>query len=227
MATRKKHTPEQVVRKLATADRMLNEGKDVADVCRELQVSEQTYYRWRNQFGGMKADDAKRLKELEGENATLWNAAAVLSTLDSTPVGMMADPAAVMIRAGLLVGDTELSAGQALGDRFGLPIPARLGMSPFGGDTRGDIWREVDPRRFLQPGQTTTRFAAALRIAFELPVCGAVAVGTSRTDHLRERATAPDLDTDQARIKSYRELLSSARAAAHRAAWSRPAGPRP
>ena len=59
MATRKKHTPEQVVRKLATADRMLNEGKDVADVCRELQVSEQTYYRWRNQFGGMNADNAK------------------------------------------------------------------------------------------------------------------------------------------------------------------------
>ena len=71
MATRKKHTPEQVVRKLATADRMLNEGKDVADVCRELQVSEQTYYRWRNQFGGMQADDAKRLKDLEQENAAL------------------------------------------------------------------------------------------------------------------------------------------------------------
>jgi putative transposase len=71
MATRKKHTPELVVRKLATADRMLNEGKGVADVCRELQVSEQTYYRWRNQFGGMNADDAKRLKDLEQENATL------------------------------------------------------------------------------------------------------------------------------------------------------------
>ena len=71
MATRKKHTPEQVVRKLATADRMLNAGKDVADVCRELQVSEQTYYRWRNQFGGMNANDAKRLKDLERENATL------------------------------------------------------------------------------------------------------------------------------------------------------------
>jgi putative transposase len=71
MATRKKHTPEQVVRKLATADRMLNEGRGVADVCRELQVSEQTYYRWRNQFGGMNANDAKRLKDLERENATL------------------------------------------------------------------------------------------------------------------------------------------------------------
>lgn len=66
-----RHTPEQVVRKLAEADRLLGEGKSVADVCRQLQVSEQTYFRWRNQFGGLKADDAKRLKELERENATL------------------------------------------------------------------------------------------------------------------------------------------------------------
>jgi transposase-like protein len=50
---------------------MLGEGKDVADVCRELQVTEATYYRWRNQFGGLKADDAKRLKDLEQENSTL------------------------------------------------------------------------------------------------------------------------------------------------------------
>ena len=71
MVTTKKDTPEQVVRKLAQADRMLGEGKDVADVCRELAISEQTYYRWRNQFGGLKADDAKRLKDLERENATL------------------------------------------------------------------------------------------------------------------------------------------------------------
>jgi transposase-like protein len=71
MTTRKRHSPEQVVRKLATADRMLGDGKEVADVCRELQVAEQTYYRWRNQFGGLKADDVKRLKELERENVTL------------------------------------------------------------------------------------------------------------------------------------------------------------
>ena len=71
MTTRKRHTPEQVVRKLTQADRMLADGKDVADVCRQLQVSEQTYYRWRNQFGGLKAEDAKRLKDLERENATL------------------------------------------------------------------------------------------------------------------------------------------------------------
>jgi putative transposase len=52
MTTRKRHSPEQVVRKLATADRMLGEGKDVAYVCRELQVSEQTYYRWRTSSAG-------------------------------------------------------------------------------------------------------------------------------------------------------------------------------
>lgn len=71
MATRKRHTPEQIVRKLTTADRLLAEGKDVTDVCRELQVTEASYYRWRNQFGGLKADDAKRLKDLEKENSTL------------------------------------------------------------------------------------------------------------------------------------------------------------
>jgi transposase-like protein len=71
MTTRKRHAPEQVVRKLTQADRLLADGKDIADVCRELQVSEQTYYRWRNQFGGLKADDAKRLKDLEKQNATL------------------------------------------------------------------------------------------------------------------------------------------------------------
>ena len=71
MATRKRHSPELVVRKLVTADRLLAEGKDVAAVCRELAVSEQTYHRWRNQFGGLRADDAKRLKDLERENSTL------------------------------------------------------------------------------------------------------------------------------------------------------------
>ena len=68
---RRRHTPEQVVRKLRTADALLAEGKDIAEVARALEVSEQTYHRWRNQYGGMKADDAKRLKELERENGRL------------------------------------------------------------------------------------------------------------------------------------------------------------
>ena len=68
---RRRHTPEQIIRKLRAADRLLSEGAEVADVARQLEVSEQTYHRWRNQFGGMKADDARRLKELERENREL------------------------------------------------------------------------------------------------------------------------------------------------------------
>ena len=68
---RRRHTSEQVIRKLREADRMLGEGKTILEVARALEVSENTYHRWRNQFGGMKAEDVKRLKELEAENARL------------------------------------------------------------------------------------------------------------------------------------------------------------
>ncbi len=68
---RSRHTAEQVIRKLREADRMSAEGKGVAEVAKALGVSENTYHRWRNQYGGMKADDVKRLKELERENTQL------------------------------------------------------------------------------------------------------------------------------------------------------------
>jgi putative transposase len=68
---RRRHTPEQVIRKLREAERLLGGGKTIPEAAKELGVSEQTYHRWRNQYGGMKANDAKRLKELERENARL------------------------------------------------------------------------------------------------------------------------------------------------------------
>lgn len=68
---RKRHTPEQIVRKLRDADAMLNAGKEMAAVLQTLEVSESTYQRWRSQYGGMKAEEAKRLKELEDENKRL------------------------------------------------------------------------------------------------------------------------------------------------------------
>lgn len=68
---RKRHHPEQIVRKLRDAEAMLNAGKDLAAVLQALEVSQSTFDRWRNQYGGMKADDAKRLKELERENGRL------------------------------------------------------------------------------------------------------------------------------------------------------------
>jgi len=68
---RRRHTPEQIIRKLREAERLLGEGKTVPEAAKALEVSEQTFHRWRNQYGGMKADDVKRLKQLERENATL------------------------------------------------------------------------------------------------------------------------------------------------------------
>jgi putative transposase len=68
---RRRHSPEQIIRKLREADRLLGEGQEVAAVAKQLEVSEQTLHRWRLQYGGLKADDAKRLKELERENARL------------------------------------------------------------------------------------------------------------------------------------------------------------
>ena len=68
---RKRHSPEQIVRKIQEADRILAEGGDVAAVLRQLNVTEATYYRWRNQFGGLKAEDAKKLKHLEKQNLQL------------------------------------------------------------------------------------------------------------------------------------------------------------
>jgi transposase-like protein len=73
MATRrrKRHTPEQIVRKLRDAEAMLNAGKELAEVLQGLEISEATLHRWRAQYGGMKAQEAKRLKELEEENKRL------------------------------------------------------------------------------------------------------------------------------------------------------------
>ena len=67
----KRHSPEQIVRKLREADAMLSPRKSVGEVLQHLGVSEPTYHRWRTQYGGMKAEEAKRLKQLEQENGRL------------------------------------------------------------------------------------------------------------------------------------------------------------
>jgi putative transposase len=72
----KKHTPEQIIAKLREADAELNGGATIGQVCQKLCISEPTFHRWREQYGGMKADAAKRLKELELENRRLKHALA-------------------------------------------------------------------------------------------------------------------------------------------------------
>ncbi len=68
---RRRHTPEQIVRKLAEGEKLLGEGRPTEEVARHLEITESTWHRWRNQYGGMKADDAKELRELRKENQRL------------------------------------------------------------------------------------------------------------------------------------------------------------
>jgi putative transposase len=68
---RHRHTPEQAVRKLREGERLFSEGKDLAEVVRHLGIAESTWNRWKSTYGGMRVDEAKRLKELERENARL------------------------------------------------------------------------------------------------------------------------------------------------------------
>lgn len=78
---RRKRSPEEVIGKLREAEVLLAQGKKVPEICRTLGVSEQSYYRWRNEYGGLKVDQARRLKELERENTRLRKAVSDL-TLD-------------------------------------------------------------------------------------------------------------------------------------------------
>ena len=78
---RKTYGPEQIIGLLREADVALGQGRTVGEVCRELGVTSVTYYRWRKEYGGLKLDQAKRLKELERENARLRKAVSDL-TLD-------------------------------------------------------------------------------------------------------------------------------------------------
>ncbi len=68
---RKRHTPEQIIRKLREAEVELAKGQTTVDAARKLGITEQTYYRWRKEYGGLRLDQAKRLKELEKENGRL------------------------------------------------------------------------------------------------------------------------------------------------------------
>lgn len=75
----KRYSPEEIIRKLREADVLLGQGMKVTEVIRQLGVNKVTYYRWRKEFGGMKTDQARKLKELERENARLKKLVADLS----------------------------------------------------------------------------------------------------------------------------------------------------
>jgi putative transposase len=79
MARRRSFTPEQIITKLREAEILLSQGKTVKEASKLLEISEQTYYRWRREYGGMDATQAKKLKEMEKENARLKKLVADLS----------------------------------------------------------------------------------------------------------------------------------------------------
>ena len=79
MGKRKTYSAEQIIMKLRDADVLIGQGKTVRELCRTLEVSEQTYYRWRNEYGGLDATQARKLKELEKENVRLKHLVADLS----------------------------------------------------------------------------------------------------------------------------------------------------
>lgn len=78
---RKRHGPEEIIGKLREAEVLIAQGRSVAEAARAIGVTEQSYYRWRREYGGLKLDQARRLKQLERENARLRKAVADL-TLD-------------------------------------------------------------------------------------------------------------------------------------------------
>src|SRR5215204_1419759 len=77
--SRKRHRPEEIVAKLRQVEVLTAQGQSVAEVIRSIGVTEVTYYRWRNEYGGLKGDQVKRLKELEAENARLRRAVSDLT----------------------------------------------------------------------------------------------------------------------------------------------------
>jgi len=77
--SKKRLTAEQIISKLREAEVLQSSGQSIAEICRQLGIKEQTYYKWRKEYGGMRVDQAKRLKEVEQENSRLKKLVADLS----------------------------------------------------------------------------------------------------------------------------------------------------
>jgi hypothetical protein len=93
MARKKAHTPEEIVAKLRQSEVLIGQGKTVAEAVRSIGVTEPTYYRWRAEFGGLKLDQVKRLKELELENARLRKAVSDLTLSLTSAADFSTNPA--------------------------------------------------------------------------------------------------------------------------------------
>ena len=130
---RKRHTPEQIITALREAEVGLARGKSVKLMSRELGITEQTYYRWRREYGGMKVSQARRLKELERENGRLKRAVADLTLDKLTPhvtdrVDQLAGCAAELGAPAETLADEADGSGRQLRERF----DQRVHLAPGG-----------------------------------------------------------------------------------------------
>lgn len=118
-------------------------------------------------------------------------------------------PQALMVRAGLSLTDEQLDAGESLGWELNLDADQRWGMSPFNGSTSDPAWSTTDLSSFFEPDQEHTSVQAAFRLAFELPHCTRLAVGTGNHQHLSELAAATRLEVSATAVDNYRELIAT------------------
>lgn len=118
-------------------------------------------------------------------------------------------PSTLMIRAGLSLTAEQLDAGESLGWELNLDAGQRWGMSPFGGSTSDPTWTTTDLSGFLEPDQDHTPVQAAFRLAFELPHCTRLAVGSGNEQHLSELSAAAQLEVNFGAVDKYRELITT------------------
>ena len=121
---RKRHTPEQIINKLREVEVALARGQTVVEAVRQIGVTEQTYYRWRNEYGGLSVDQARRLKQLEQENVRLKRALADL-TLDKQIL-----KEAVEGNFCALLGAADAWSASRNGSRSRKGVAARCSASP-------------------------------------------------------------------------------------------------
>ena len=123
-----RHSPEQIIRKLREADAELAKGTAIPEICKALGIAENTYYRWRNQFGGIKADEMKRLKELEKENARLKALVAELSLDKGDPQG--GRPGKLVSPARRREAVARAMTAFRISERRAVPSPGRAPVEP-------------------------------------------------------------------------------------------------
>ena len=123
---RKRHKPEEIVAKLRQVDVLVSQGQSVADAVRSIGVTEVTYYRWRQEYGGLKTDQDRRLKELETENARLRRAVADL-TLDKL---ILREAASGNCRAPRVAAPASSTFDTSLGSPSAAPAPRSASTVP-------------------------------------------------------------------------------------------------